>query len=178
MSDDIRKPEAAVAVEAKLEKPKAKKSAKGGAFAKIIMILIVVVIILGGLYFIDKYTNVNIFGMNSEEKVTVTDWQAVFLTNGQVYFGKVQSYNSNYLHLEDIYYLQVVQAPLQQTQEGAAAQPQGQSELSLVKLGNELHGPQDAMKINSAHVLFTEKLQSDSKVVDAITRYLEEQQNQ
>ena len=173
MSDDIRKPE-----EVKLEKPKAKSSAKGGVLAKIIMILIVVIIMLGGLYFVDKYTNVNIFGMNDSEKVVVTDWQAVFLTNGQVYFGKVQSYNSNFVNLEDIYYLQVVQAPLQQTQEGAAAPTQGQSELSLVKLGNELHGPQDAMKINADHVLFTEKLKSDSKVVDAITRYLEEAQNQ
>lgn len=173
MSDELRKPE-----EAKLEKPKANKGGSKGMLAKIIMILIVVVIILGGLYFVDKYTKINIFGMNGAEKVTVTDWQAVFLTNGQVYFGKIQSYSGSYLHLEDIYYLQVVQAPLQQTQEGAQAAQQGQNELSLVKLGNELHGPQDAMKINSDHVLFTEKLKSDSKVVDAITRYLEEQQNQ
>ena len=180
MSDDIRRPETASVIEAKLEKPKVKKSGKSGVFAKIIMILIVVVVILGGLYFVDKYTNVNIFGVNGEDKVTVTDWQAIFLTNGQVYFGKIQSYNSNFLHLEDIYYLQVVQKPLQQTQtgDGTVAQSQGQSELSLVKLGNELHGPQDAMKINADHVLFVEKLKSDSKVVDAITRYLEEQQNQ
>ena len=177
MADDIRKPEAVGSAEAKLEKPKAKKSTKGGILRKIIMILIVVIIILGGLYFVDKYTNANIFGIDKVEKVTVTDWQAVFLTNGQVYFGKVKSYSNNFLNLEDIYYLQVVQAPLQQTQE-AAAQVEGQSELSLVKLGNELHGPQDAMKINTNHVLFTEKLKSDSKVVDAITRYLEEQQNQ
>ncbi|MFW0862563.1 MAG: hypothetical protein ACKKL6_03165 [Candidatus Komeilibacteria bacterium] len=176
MSDDIKKPEMASSEEPKLAKPK--KAGKGGMLAKIIMILIVVVIILGGLYFVDKYTKINIFGMNDAEKVTITDWQAVFLTNGQVYFGKIQSYNSNFVQLEDIYYLQVVQAPLQQTQEGAATQTQGQNELSLVKLGNELHGPQDAMKINADHVLFTEKLKSDSKVVDAITRYLEEQQNQ
>jgi hypothetical protein len=178
MSDDIKKPVAVGMAEAKLEKPKTKKRGKGGALSKIIMILIVVVIILGGLYFVDKYTNVNIFGMDGEERVTVTDWQAVFLTNGQVYFGKVQSYSSSFVHLEDVYYLQVVETPLQQTQTGDASQGQGQSELSLVKLGNELHGPQDAMKINADHVLFTEKLKSDSKVVDAIIRYLEEQQNQ
>jgi hypothetical protein len=71
-----------------------------------------------------------------------------------------------------------VETPLQQTQEGTAAQSSTQSELSLVKLGNELHGPQDEMKINASQVLFTERLRSDSKVVDAITRYLEEQQKQ
>jgi len=178
MSDDIRKPEVAGATEVKMEKPKSKKAGKGGVLAKIILILIVVIIILGGLYFIDKYTKVNIFGIDNE-KVTVTDWQAVFLTNGQVYFGKVAGYGK-FVVLKDIYYLQVVQKPLQQTQtgEGIAAQPQAQSELSLVKLGNELHGPQDEMKINADHVLFTEKLKSDSKVVDAISRYLVEQQNQ
>jgi len=178
MSDDLRKPEAVESAEVKLEKPKAKSASKGGALAKFIMILIVVVIILGGLYFVDKYTKLNIFGISDEVKVSVTDWQAVFLSNGQVYFGKIQSYNGSFLSLKDIYYLQVVQAPLQQTQEGEAAQAQGQNELSLVKLGNELHGPEDAMKINADHVLFTEKLKSDSKVVDAISRYLEEQQNQ
>ena len=46
--------------------------------------------------------------------------------------------------------------------------------LSLVKLGNELHGPEDAMYINMDHVLFTEELKEDSRVVDAVKRYLEE----
>ncbi|MFH1667689.1 MAG: hypothetical protein ABH884_01525 [Candidatus Komeilibacteria bacterium] len=175
MSDDIKKVEA-TNVEEKLDKPKKKKAGNGGPLAKIIMIIIVVIIILGGLYFVDKYTNVNIFGMDSKG-VSVTDWQAVFLTNGQVYFGKVASQNNDHVTLKNIYYLQVVEVPLQQTQTGEVATgQQTQSELSLVKLGNELHGPQDEMTINADHILFTEKLKSDSKVVDAIARYLAEQQ--
>ncbi|PIZ99333.1 MAG: hypothetical protein COX77_01875, partial [Candidatus Komeilibacteria bacterium CG_4_10_14_0_2_um_filter_37_10] len=98
---------------------------------------------------------------------------------GQVYFGKVVSEGSKEVVLKDIYYLQVVQRPLQTTETGntqvAQDQQQTQQELSLVKLGNELHGPVDEMTINAAHILFTEKLKSDSKVIDAISRYVAEQ---
>jgi len=59
---------------------------------------------------------------------------------------------------------------LQQTQEGQEqANPQG--ELSLVKLGNELHGPTDAMHINRDQILFIEDLKDDSNVFQAITNY-------
>ena len=93
------------------------------------------------------------------------EWQAVFLSNGQVYFGKIMKENKEEIYLTDIYYLQV-SSPLQQD-----SQPTPRGELSLVKLGNELHGPEDLMIINKEHVLFTEDLRDDGKVVQAIQRY-------
>jgi len=97
------------------------------------------------------------------------DYQAIFLTNGQVYFGQVASQNNAEVVVSDIYYLQVTR-PLQQTEEGQQqANPQG--ELSLVKLGNELHGPTDSMFVNRDHVLFIEDLKDDSNVVQAIINY-------
>ena len=71
--------------------------------------------------------------------------------------------------LRNIYYLQVTTAlqPADSTQ-----QQQG---LSLVKLGNELHGPKDEMSINKAHVIFIEELKTDGKVVTAINQYIAEQ---
>ena len=95
------------------------------------------------------------------------EWQAVFLTNGQVYFGRVKKQNNNEIVVEDIYYLQVVR-PLQQ---GDSAPAEGQGELTLVKLGNELHKPTDKMYINRQHVLFMEDLKDDSNVVQAIINY-------
>ncbi|MEK7125287.1 MAG: hypothetical protein AAB880_00010 [Patescibacteria group bacterium] len=97
------------------------------------------------------------------------DWQAVFLSNGQVYFGQVEKQNKVEIVLKDIYYLQVTR-PLQQTAEGQE-QANAQGELSLVKLGNELHGPTDAMHINRDQVLFMEDLKDDSNVVTAIANY-------
>ena len=89
-------------------------------------------------------------------------YQAVFLTNGQVYFGKIASMTAQEVTIEDIYYLQV-EGQIQPEQQGTQ-----QPKLSLVKLGNELHGPQDKMIINRDQVLFWENLKDDGKVVTAI----------
>lgn len=97
------------------------------------------------------------------------DWQAVFLSNGQVYFGQIEKQNQAEIVMKDIYYLQVTR-PLQQTAEGQQ-QADAQGELSLVKLGNELHGPTDAMHVNRDQILFIEDLKDDSNVVTAIANY-------
>ncbi len=90
--------------------------------------------------------------------------QAVFLTNGQVYFGEVSDLNQSTIKLEDIYYLQSDKA-------NQPSQLDAQTDLKLIKLGNELHGPEDMMYINREHVLFIEPLKADSKVVKAISEY-------
>ena len=91
-------------------------------------------------------------------------YQAVFLNGGQVYFGKIGDYNGKYLTLTDIYYLRVNQ----QVQPG---QTTSQNDVSLAKLGNELHGPDDSMVINQSEVQFWENLKADGQVVKAITEY-------
>lgn len=95
-------------------------------------------------------------------------YQAVFLSNGQVYFGKVTDVNRDTLVLENIYYLRIAQA----LQAGSEDEEQiiGDN-FSLIKLGNEIHGPQDRMSINLNHVLFVEDLGDDSKIVEAIEEY-------
>lgn len=93
-----------------------------------------------------------------------SDLHAVFLTNGQVYFGKLSDPNNQLVTLNDIYYLQV---KTEQQEQKDAKEPQ----ISLVKLGEELHGPVDEMKINRDHILFFEKMKSNAKVVEAIEQY-------
>jgi len=110
-------------------------------------------------------------------KIDQGKYQAVFLTNGQVYFGKINSHNNTYIELVDIFYLQV-KPVLQQGDESNSNNNSSQNqktELSLVKLGNELHGPLDRMMINKDQVVFVEDLKDDSKVTDAIKRYQEGQ---
>ena len=92
--------------------------------------------------------------------VSPARWQAVFLSNGQVYFGHLQNYNRGYTRLQDIYYLQA-QQPLQS---GEPVPPA----LNLVKFGRELHGPEDAMMIPKNQILFWENMKDDSQVVKAI----------
>lgn len=149
----------------KMAQPKSNK--KGGFFRWLIVLIIVLLIILAGLFVVSKVTGWNVLGINQES--ASGKWQAVFLSNGQVYFGQIKSEDTDTIILRDIYYLQVTRAL--QPAEGNAEQ---QNELSLVKLGNELHGPEDEMMINRAHVLFVENLKEEGKVVRAIQRYVEE----
>lgn len=107
---------------------------------------------------------------------------SVFLTNNQIYFGKISNLDSNYPTLKDVYYLRVqktlVPADEADTATGVKVEdkkkaplPQQKDELTLVKLGNELHGPTDEIKFNRDQILYIEDLREDSKVVKAITQY-------
>lgn len=144
-------------------RPEGKKRSKG-LLKTLWIIVIVVLAAFIVLYGVAKYTKYDPLKLVNRTGGT---WQAVFLSNGQVYFGKVVKQSKDTIVVKDIYYLQVNQAiqPKEQNQ----AQP----ELSLVKLGNELHGPTDEMRINRIQVLFIEDLKPDSRVVTAISNYIQ-----
>lgn len=136
----------------------------------ILLIVVVVVVLAAAAYlFRDK-----LFGHKNNSNLS--GYQAVFLTNDQVYFGKLDHANSDYVHLTDIYYLQVNQQ-LQPTGTNSnnPAQPaqtdQTKPQLTLVKFGNELHGPADGMQINRSQVLFIEDLRADGAVAKAIANF-------
>jgi cyclophilin family peptidyl-prolyl cis-trans isomerase len=101
--------------------------------------------------------------------VTTGKYQAVFLNGGQVYFGQVTSLNNSYLRLQDIYYLRVNQTV--QPDQNATSQQSTQNDVSLVKLGCELHGPQDEMLINREQIIFWENLKEDGQVAKAVAEY-------
>ncbi len=146
---------------------------KGGGW-KIAFIVLIIILAAGGIggYFIKK----SVIGDKGSyvKSENSSAWQAVFLTNGQVYFGHLKERTAKYPLLADIYYLQVNQQNLQSGDQNAntntnsdAAQPQ----ISLIKLGEELHGPKDEMYIAKDQILFWEDLKDDSKVVQAIKDY-------
>lgn len=83
-------------------------------------------------------------------------YQAVFLTGGQAYFGRLVKKGEDIYLLSDVYYLS-------DPREGF---PRGQ----LIKRGSELHGPREPMIVPAAQVLLIENLRDDSEVVQAIRR--------
>lgn len=116
-------------------------------------------------------------GTGGEEKFIKKDkFQAVFLNNGQVYFGKVRDLNSRFVTIDNIYYLRVSQQ-VQPNQTNSSQQQQAQQDVSLAKLGCELHGPDDKMVINRDQVTFWENLKDDGQVVKAITEYVKQNPN-
>jgi len=106
----------------------------------------------------------------SEKAVNKNEFQALFLTNGQVYFGKLSNVGKKYVTLTDIYYLQVQTDSSNQNLQQASGSTSN-SKVSLAKLGSELHGPEDKMEVSAQQVLFWENLKSNSKVVQAIDKY-------
>lgn len=100
------------------------------------------------------------------EYVDSSKLQAVFLNGGQVYFGDINNLNGKYLSMNNIYYLRVNQQvqPNQSTSTDS-------NDVSLVKLGCELHGPQDNMVINREQVIFWENLKDDGQVAKAVKEY-------
>jgi len=163
--------------------PEPGKKPKGPrVFLTIILILIIVLV---ALLIISKATNWNILGLSKssttgplgEELTEASNWQAIFLTNGQVYFGKLKNIKSDYSTLEDIYYLQVQNVPIQPAAaaevggEGVQPAEQVQQQLILIKFGTELHRPMDKMYINKDHILLYEDLSQSSAVVQAIEDY-------
>ena len=151
------------------------KSGGGGSWFKGLLTLIIVLVIIGGgIYLIASYTGIGA-GLLPGSSYFQNTWQAVFLTNGQVYFGKIDKITDDVVILKDIYYLQVVTQPLQRSAEEEAANEQPQQRLTLIKLGNELHGPRDEMIINRDQVVLMEDLKDDSRVVQAINDYVSNQ---
>ena len=95
-------------------------------------------------------------------------YQAVFLNNGEVYFGKITDNNKHSLVLEDIYYLRVTPT-LQQSPDGTAVQdPNQQPQINLIKLGEELHGPEDRMVVPQSSIVYWENIEADGQVSQAI----------
>lgn len=126
----------------------------------IISFLIIVVIVFIGWFFYKSSTSSNIDNGK---------YQAVFLSNGQVYFGKLQPLNGDYMKLTDIFYLQTKSSATSENPQETTSDTSSQVE--LIKLGGEIHGPNDEMIISKDQILFFENLKKDSQVSTTITEY-------
>jgi len=131
-------------------------------FFKLILLIVLCLFMLAGLYYIIGRS------VNKNELANKSDWQAIFLSDGEVYFGRLVSQDKYELVLQNIFYLQNP-AGLQQGKDNINKQT---GDVAIIKLGNELHGPMDEMRINWQHVLFVEDLKNSSKIVSAIKSYV------
>ena len=143
---------------------------KKGGIGKFILVLFFLALIAVAVFFGKKYLFKSpddllgdLQGTN-EESIPVVEgtYYAIFLDNSQVYFGQLEDRDGDFYRLEDVFYLD--SRPNPQDVQAAAS-------TSIVKLGNEAHGPKDYMDINRDHVLFIEEMKPDSKVVQAIAQY-------
>jgi hypothetical protein len=113
-----------------------------GALVVLAAIVVAVILIIG-----------SVSGGNSlPSTVDTKTYQAVFLSNGQVFFGKLSAGSSDYYELRHVYVL--LSSVTSKGQPGAQ---------TLVKLTREIHNPTDFMLINQRQVLYIENLDPAGK---------------
>lgn len=123
-----------------------------------VMLLVIIGLILFILFVRTQLFRAGISTLFAPSAVEVIErelYQAVFLTNGSTYFGRLQQQGDEWFVLTDVFYLSV--------SEDSAPQ--------LIKRGSEPQGPREPMIIPKAQVLFIENLRDDSEIVAAIRRF-------
>jgi hypothetical protein len=97
----------------------------------------------------------SLFAPSAAEVIDHNVYQAVFLTNGATYFGKLQDQGSDWFLLTDVFYLST----------------SDQSGTQLIKRGNEPQGPREPMIIPRDQILFIENMRDDGDIVSLIRRF-------
>lgn len=140
------------------------KNNKLKIIAAIATVLVLLGILLGGW---------TLYRSSTAAHIDDDKYQAVFFTNGQVYFGKLQKLNNSYFKLTNVYYLQAKSSTqnTEETSENPQETAGSAEDIQLVKLGNEVHGPDDEMIISKEQILFFENLKKDGKVSDSINKH-------
>ncbi len=131
----------------------------------VLQLVVTILLILGGIFAYRLWVASPMLPGELEDEGP----KAVFLTNGQVYFGELDEANKDFLKITNPYYLQnrtVLQEPVEE-----GAEPTQKKQLSLTALGGaglQIHGPERSMFVPWNTVLYIEDLKDDSEVVKLI----------
>ncbi len=93
--------------------------------------------------------------MPKGQQINTNQYQVVYLTNGQMYFGKLQNTEGTYLYITSPYMPQSTNA-------------QADATSAIAKVKSQLWGPEDSIAIRADQVSFWQNLRDDSKVAQAI----------
>jgi hypothetical protein len=116
---------------------------------RVILGIVVLAVIVGGVYW---YTR------PAATPAMTTPYQAVLLSNGSAYFGRLEGLGTPFPVLRDVFYVQSAQDP--QTK---------QVSNTLIKRGKEWHAP-DRMIINPNMIVLVEPVSPGSRVAQLIVQ--------
>lgn len=91
------------------------------------------------------------------QSINRSAYQVVYLTNGQAYFGKLQNTNGEYLVMSSPYSAQSVQPDPKAGEEAAPT-------TTLLRVRDQVYGPDDSIAIRAETVAFWQNLRDDSKI--------------
>jgi hypothetical protein len=119
----------------------------------VLIVLIVLVLIVRTQLF--RAGVASLFAPSAAEVIDHSAYQAVFLTSGDIFFGKLQPQGDEWFLLSDVFYLSA----------GEQQAPQ------LIKRGSEAQGPKEPMIISKDQIRFIENLRDDSDIVSLIKKF-------
>ena len=135
---------------------------KRGAIKLVVIILVLVLAV--------TFIGVSLWQDGTFRNVSQTirfknSYQAVFLSNGQLYFGKITEITNEYIMMDSPHFLQLAQEP------GEQVESEVQPEMKLISIKDEFHKPKDFVMIEKSSVIFIEELRGASQIADAIENF-------
>lgn len=100
-----------------------------------------------------------------DDMIEADKYQAVFLSNGQIYFGKLASHSDRYMKLTNVFYLE---RQLGADSDGQTELPSGDNSFQLLKYSDVLYGSEDLMVISRDDIIRYENLSPNGVVGRAI----------
>src|SRR3989475_12119384 len=111
-------------------------------FVMLLVLIALILVVLVARTQLFRAGITTLFAPSAAELIDRNSYQAVFLTNGSTYFGKLQEQGDEWFLLADVFYLST----------------SDQTGTQLIKRGNEAQGPKEPMIISRAQVLFVENM--------------------
>ena len=103
-------------------------------------------------------------GVFAQQRIDGSKYQVVYLTNGQAYFGKLQNTTGDYLYVMMPYTAQSVTPNTAGGNENSGTE----TTTTLLRVKDQVYGPEDSIAIRASQVAFWQNLRDDSKVAQAI----------
>jgi hypothetical protein len=124
-------------------------------FVMLLVLIVLILLVLVARTQLFRAGVATLFAPNAGEVIDRGAYQAIFLTNGSTYFGKLQPQGDEWFLLSDVFYL-------------SASNETG---TQLIKRGTEAQGPREPMIIPRDQILFIENLRDDSDIVTLINKF-------
>ena len=135
------------------KEPKIKAKLPFKKIVRLILIVLFLVILAVGIRYVIGNLPSGGTDLTRKADPSASSYYAIFLSDGQIYFGEIIENNENEMAISNAYRMQ----------------PSGQT-YSLLKLTDEAYGPTNKIFVNRSHVLFYEQLRKDSRVVELINQ--------
>lgn len=127
---------------------------------KVLIVLVAIAVVLGSVWWF-LLRNIGI-----PSYINTSEYQVACLQSGECYFGKVTAVTNDVIIIRDVFYVQKSTTATATTTTDAS-----NNNLELIKLGNEVHGPEDQMVLTRSSVLYVENLKPSGKVTQTIQTY-------